>query len=692
MAKFNRHLITAALPYANGPLHIGHLAGCYLSADAYVRYLRARKRDVLFICGSDEYGVPISIRALRENCSPQEIVDKYHSSIQQSFAKMGISFDIYSRTTEPIHRQTAQAFFLEIHNLGGFRKIESEQFFDTEQNMFLADRYIQGTCKHCGFEGAYGDQCEKCGSTLSPEELLNPRSAISGKPLVKRKTWHWYLPLEDFQEQISEWILQENKGRWKTNVWGQCKSWLEQGLRARAITRDAKWGIPVPLEEAEGKVLYVWFDAPIGYISATKALTDNWQDYWQREDSQIVHFVGKDNIVFHCIIFPAMLKASGQNFVLPDNVPANEFLNIEGQKISTSRNWAVWVDDYLRDFPDMQDALRYTLFSILPETKDADFTWKDFQTRNNSELVGILGNFVHRTLILAHKLCAGRIPELHRQCCGELEAKIEETLIETTQNIMQDLENFRFREALQRGMDVARMANKYLQQKAPWLCAKDLENNPELQQNIDTTIHYCLQISANLAIFLQFFLPFTARKICYQLKVVPRILDWENAGRLDLLHAKQTLRPPELLFNKIEDSTIQQQMEKLQQTTTSEPQSQSQEKPQSKAKPLISFGDFQKMDLRIGIIKDAEKVPKTDKLYQLLVDLGTEQRTIVSGIAEQFRPQDLLEQRVLVLANLEPRKIRGLESCGMLLMAGSENGTLHLLTTATEATAGDLVS
>lgn len=691
MSKFKRHLITAALPYANGPLHIGHLAGCYLSADAYARYLRSRKCEVLFICGSDEYGVPISIRALRENCSPQDIVDKYHNSIQQSFAEMGISFDIYTRTTDNLHHQTVQEFFLQIHSRSGFKKIASEQFFDPEQNMFLADRYIQGACRHCGFTKAYGDQCEKCGSTLSPEELLNPKSTISGQVLIKRKTWHWYLPLEDYQEEIANWILKQNNQNWKPNVLGQCRSWLDQGLRARAITRDAQWGIPVPLAEAEGKVLYVWFDAPIGYITATKKLCNNWQDYWMREDSQIVHFVGKDNIVFHCIVFPAMLKASGQNFIMPDNVPANEFLNIEGQKISTSRNWAIWVDDYLRDFPNMQDALRYTLFSILPETKDADFTWKDFQIRTNSELVGILGNFIHRTFILAHKLCQGRIPVAHTECCGEQENKIIQILKEAVSEIERNLEHFKFREALQRVMDVARMANKYLQQKAPWIFAQQLQAKPELQRDIDTTINYCLQISANLAIFLQFFLPFTAQKICYLLKVVPKILDWNNAGKINLLLPKHSIRPPELLFTKIEDHIIQEQMDKLTQITTLNSTKEN-SSPIEESKELIAFADFQKLDLCIGLIKEVAKVPKTDKLYQLLVDLGTEKRTIVSGIAEHFSAEELLNKRVLVLANLEPRKIRGIESKGMLLMASSKDNKLHLITTISETEPGSPVS
>jgi methionyl-tRNA synthetase len=681
MAKFNRYLITAALPYANGPVHIGHLAGCYLPADIYVRYLRAKKADVKFIGGTDEHGVPITIKAMNEGVTPQDIVDKYHKIIADSFSEMGISFDIFSRTTNPVHHETAAAFFKKMYDDGLFEEHESEQYFDNVKNVFLADRYIVGTCPNCGNPNAYGDQCERCGTTLSPDELINPRSALSDAPLVKKLTKHWYMPLQNYEPFLKEWLLDGHK-EWKNNVYGQCKSWLDSGLQSRAMTRDSNWGIKVPLPDADGKVLYVWFDAPIGYISATKELTPDWADYWCKDDTKLVHFIGKDNIVFHCIIFPAMLKAHG-NFVLPDNVPANEFLNLEGEKISTSRNWAVWVDDYVKDFPDQQDVLRYVLCSTAPETKDNDFSWKDFQDRNNNELVAIFGNFINRTMVLMHKLCGGKVPAFHQERKDAADDAVIAAIEQGRKNIEESLENYRFREALSEVINVAREGNKYLQEKAPWLLAKTPELQAANQQVIDNCLHLCLQLTANLAIFANPFLPFTSKKICHMLKVVDRILDWENAGSLKLVSVGYSLRPPELLFKKVEDEEVTVQVARLHErraqaeaakaataTATAEA------KPLPEPKEAIQFEDFAKLDLRVGTILEAVKLPKADKLLKLLVDIGTEKRTVVSGIALHFTPEEIIGKQVTLVANLAPRKMKGIESQGMILMAENAAGKL----------------
>lgn len=723
MAEFKRYLVTAALPYANGPVHIGHLAGCYLPADIYVRYLRAQKRDIVFVGGSDEHGVPITIRALKEGVSPQQIVDKYHAIIKQSFEDMGISFDIYSRTSNQIHHQTSQDFFKKLYDDGLFEEKETEQYFDEKTNTFLADRYITGTCPICSNPGAYGDQCEKCGSSLSPEQLINPRSALSDATPVKRKTKHWYFPLQDYENWLKKWVLETHE-EWKNNVYGQCKSWLDNGLQSRAMTRDSNWGVKVPLPNTEGKVLYVWFDAPIGYISATKEFTDKWKDYWCREDTKLVHFIGKDNIVFHCLIFPAMLKAHG-DFVLPDNVPANEFLNIEGDKVSTSRNWAVWVHEYVKDFPNMQDALRYVLCVNAPETKDNDFTWKEYQERINNELVANFGNFVNRTFVLMHKLCNGKVPPLHSDVIDGVDKNLIAEFDETRKSVEEALEEFRFRDALNAVMDLARKGNKYMQDKEPWIVAKSLASKPEYQKLIDNCLHLCLQLTANLAIFINPFLPTTAKKMLHMMKVVEKMLEWENAGKLKLLSVGYSLRSPELLFRKIEDAEVNAQVEKLrnnlvgaqkatpasngtntstQKNTTvsteqpgsaasgsatsgasasatqaasapSAPAAQPAETPQPAAKPTIQYDDFAKLDLKVGTIKTAEKVEKADKLLKLEISLGSEVRTIVSGIAQHFKPEDIVGKQVVVVANLAPRKMRGIESNGMILMA-EDNGKL----------------
>jgi methionyl-tRNA synthetase len=677
MAKFNRYLITAALPYANGPVHIGHLAGCYIPADIYARYLRATKADVKFIGGTDEHGVPITIKAMQENVSPQAIVDKYYKIINEAFGAMGISFDIFSRTSRPIHHETAADFFLKMYNDGQFEEKESEQYFDEVKQVFLADRYIIGTCPRCGNEKAYGDQCERCGSSLSPDELINPHSALSDAVPVKKKTKHWYMPLQKSEAWLKEWILEGHK-EWKNNVYGQCKSWLDNGLQSRAMTRDSNWGIKVPLPDAEGKVLYVWFDAPIGYISATKELTPDWADYWCKEDTKLVHFIGKDNIVFHCIIFPAMLKAHG-GFVLPDNVPANEFLNIEGEKVSTSRNWAVWVHEYIKDFPGQEDVLRYVLCSNAPETKDNDFTWKDFQDRNNNELVAIFGNFVNRTMVLMHKLCGGKVPPFHTDVKDEKDDNIPRILQEAKQKISDALENFRFRDAIQEMMNVAREGNKYLQEKQPWILAKTPELQAQNQALIDNCLHLCLQLTANLAIFSNPFLPGTAKKICHMLKVVDRMLEWENAGSLKLVSVGYSLRAPELLFKKIEDEQVKAQIDKLHaglSKTAATAPVDAPAAPAAQQKPLIQYDDFAKLDLRVGVILEAEKVEKADKLLKLLVDIGTEKRTVISGLAQHFKPEEIVGKQVTLVANLAPRKMRGIESQGMILMAEDSKGTL----------------
>ncbi len=857
-----RYLITAALPYANGPVHIGHLAGCYLPADIYVRYLRAQKRDVKFIGGSDEHGVPITIRAMKEGITPQQVVDRYHAIIKESMQQMGISYDIYSRTSNKVHHDTASAFFKKLYDDGLFEEKESEQYFDEKANTFLADRYITGTCPVCANPNAYGDQCEKCGSSLSPEQLINPRSTLSDAVPVKKKTKHWYFPLQNYEPWLKEWII-EGHTEWKNNVYGQCKSWLDSGLQSRAMTRDSNWGIKVPLPDAEGKVLYVWFDAPIGYISATKELTDQWADYWCREDTKLVHFIGKDNIVFHCIIFPSMLKAHG-GFVLPDNVPANEFLNIEGDKVSTSRNWAVWVHEYLKDFPDCEDVLRYVLCANAPETKDNDFTWKDFQDRNNSELVSIFGNFVNRSWVLMHKLCGGKVPKLHDDILDEKDKALIEAIQNTKTKVEGLLEEFKFRDALFEVIDLSRAGNKYMQEKEPWIVAKQLaspnpsqggtseqekegnsfayqtadpttygllkkfveehrsnpteaENvlwqmvrgkkldsfkfrrqhiigayiadfvclsqkliievdglihelpdkklsdaqrteelnkfgfevmrfaneevidntdhvlntiisklteksrnqesakNPPLegreaaQKRIDNCMHLCLQLTANLAILVNPFLPNTARKMLNMMKVVEKMLDWENAGQIKLLSVGYSLREPQLLFRKIEDAEIAAQVEKLKAgaslnpskggtSTTESIVMQESLKPDTPGNPplegreAIVYDDFAKIDLKVGTIVAAEKVEKADKLLKLQIDLGFETRTIVSGIALHYQPDAIVGKQVVVVANLAPRKMRGIESNGMILMAEDKSGKLHFVSPENVINAGSPVS
>jgi methionyl-tRNA synthetase len=686
MKDFKRYLVTAALPYANGPVHIGHLAGCYLPADIYVRYQRAQKRDIQFIGGSDEHGVPITIRAMKEGVSPQQIVDKYHAQIKESFEQMGVSFDIYSRTSNKIHHETAAAFFKKLYDDGLFEEKETEQYYDEKTNTFLADRYITGTCPVCSNPNAYGDQCEKCGSTLSPEQLINPRSTLSDAVPVKRKTKHWYFPLQNYEPWLKEWILEGHK-EWKNNVYGQCKSWLDNGLVSRAMTRDSSWGVKVPLPDAEGKVLYVWFDAPIGYISATKELTDKWADYWCKEDTKLVHFIGKDNIVFHCIIFPAMLKAHG-GFVFPENVPANEFLNIEGDKVSTSRNWAVWVHEYIKDFPGCEDVLRYVLCSNAPETKDNDFTWKDFQDRNNSELVSIFGNFVNRALVLMHKLCGGKVPALHADVLDDADKSTLAEFEATKKRVEDNLENFKFRDALFEVIDLARKGNKYMQEKEPWIVAKRLAEDPSAQKLIDNCLHVCLQLTANLAVLINPFLPFTAKKMLHLMKVVDKMLDWENAGKIKLLSVGYSLRAPELLFRKIENEEIEAQIAKLKsglvkpangEQKSEGPQTSGAESETPALKEQIQYDDFAKLDLRVGTIVTAEKVQKADKLLKLQVDLGLETRTIVSGIAEHFKPEEITGKQVVVVANLAPRKMRGIESNGMILMAEDKTGKLHFV-------------
>lgn len=659
--NFKRYLITAALPYANGPVHIGHLAGVYVPADIYVRYLRLRRKDVVFICGSDEHGVPITIKARHENVNPKDIVDKYHNMISKAFAEFGISFSIYSRTTSSIHYETASAIFRKLYDENKFIEKNTNQYYDEEARTFLADRYIMGTCPKCGNDNAYGDQCEKCGTSLSPTELINPHSMISGSKPVMRKTRHWYLPLDQYEHFLRQWILEENKN-WKSNVYGQCKSWLDSGLMPRAVSRDLDWGIPVPVEGATGKVLYVWFDAPIGYISATKELTPEWEIYWKDRDTRLIHFIGKDNIVFHCIIFPAILKAEG-SYILPDNVPANEFLNLEGDKISTSRNWAVWLHEYLKEFPGKQDVLRYVLCATMPETKDNDFTWKDFQSRNNNELVAILGNFVNRALVLTQKYFDGRIPPVVK--LEKIDREVLAEIPKFRKLVESNLEGFHFREALKSAMDLARLGNKYLADTEPWIMVK---SNKE---RTGTILNIALQISANLSVIIEPFLPFTAEKLI-------RILNkpeftWEDAGKSDLLQSGHVLNKPELLFEKIEDHLIEQQLQKLQRIKMS---NQTETQTVKEQKKPVSFNDFAGMDIRIGTIIEASKVPKTDKLLQLKVNTGMDTRTVVSGIAEYFEPEALPGKQVCILANLEPRKIRGIQSHGMILLAEDAGGRL----------------
>lgn len=661
-SRFKRYCITTALPYANGPVHIGHLAGVYVPADIYARYLRSMKEDVLLIGGSDEHGVPITIKARKEGVSPQDIVDRYHNIIKQSFQEFGISFDIYSRTTSPIHNRTASDFFKDLYDKGKFVERTSKQYYDAEAETFLADRYITGTCPHCGNEKAYGDQCEACGTSLSATDLINPKSTLSGAVPQLKETKHWYLPLNEYEDFMRQWILEGHK-EWKTNVYGQCKSWIEQGLQERAVTRDLDWGVKVPLPDAEGKVLYVWFDAPIGYISNTKELKpDDWEKWWKDSDTKLVHFIGKDNIVFHCIIFPAMLKAAG-DYILPENVPANEFLNLEGDKISTSRNWAVWLHEYLKDFPGKQDVLKYVLCANAPETKDNDFTWKDFQTRNNSELVAIFGNFVNRTMVLTHKYFGGKVPAK-----GELTDYDKQTIEEISlypEKIGRSIEQYRFREALNELMNLARTGNKYLTENEPWKTIKTDEARTA------TVLNISLQICANLAVLASPFMPMTAEKLAKMLNMQP--VAWFEAGNVDLLSESTEINAPELLFEQIDDKTIALQIEKLQQTKKENALSEASVEAQ---KEIISFDDFAKTDIRVGTILSAEKVAKTKKLLKLTVDTGIDKRTIVSGIAEYCKPEEIVGKQVSVLVNLAPKNIKGIESHGMILMAENPDGSL----------------
>lgn len=679
------------MPYANGLKHIGHLAGAYIPADIYARYLRSQKRDVVFVCGSDEHGTAIPIQAMKEGTTPQAIIDKYHQSMKEDFADLKISFDVYHRTSDPLHHETSREFFTHLHERGELETKETEQFFDESSQTFLADRFIKGTCPHCKSDRAFGDQCESCGTTLSPDELINPVSTLSGHAPVKRKTTHWYLPLAKHEAFLKQWIVEEHGKDWRPSVVGQCKSWIDGGLQSRAVTRDLNWGVKVPLTDAAGKVLYVWFDAPIGYISATKqwALDNNkdWKPYWYNNDTQLVHFIGKDNIVFHCIIFPVMLKLHGN--ILPTHVPANEFLNLEGDKMSTSRNWKLEMRDYIVDFVKKEnggdqcvDMLRYYLTQIAPESKDSEFTWKGFQDAVNSELVSIFGNYVNRTFVLMHKLCNGKVPQFHTHLADEKDKQIELDIQEAKQKVESALAHFKFREGLFEVMDLARKGNKYMQEKEPWILAKQLTDHPEKQALIDNCLFNCLQLTANLAILIQPYLPATAKKICHMMKVVDKILDWENAGSMKLLSVGYTLREPQLLFRKIEDEEIAMQLEKLKNgammdTENTEPVKEENKKVLLKSE--IQFDDFEKIDLRTGTITAAQKVPKADKLLQLEVDLGFEKRTILSGIAMHFQPEEILGKQVVVVANLAPRKMRGIDSNGMILMAEDEHGKLHFV-------------
>lgn len=664
--NYKRTLVTSALPYANGPVHIGHLAGCYLPSDIYVRFKRSKGEDILFVCGSDEHGVPITIKAKKEGITPQQVVDKYHKIMGDAFKGFGISFDIYSRTSGKTHHETASAFFKTLYDKGVFTEQVTEQYYDEEAKQFLADRYITGTCPKCANPSAYGDQCEKCGTSLSPTDLIEPKSTLSGSKPVLKKTKNWFLPLDKLQPKIQAYI--DSHRDWKTNVYGQCKSWLDSGdgLQPRAMTRDLDWGVPVPVEDAEGKVLYVWFDAPIGYISATKELRPNdWELYWKDKESRLIHFIGKDNIVFHCIIFPAMLMEHGE-FILADNVPANEFLNLEGDKISTSRNWAVWLHEYLIDFKDKQDVLRYTLCSNAPETKDNDFTWKDFQTKNNSELVAILGNFVNRTLVLTHKFYNGSVPAADTYTKEDL--LVLEELASYPDKIAAALEQFRFREALAEMMNLARLGNKYLADTEPWKLIKTDENRVKSIMNI------ALQITCNLAIVCEPFLPFTSAKLFAMLNMPA--LKWHAAKQTSNMAARHTINKDELLFSKIEDAEIQAQIDKLEASKKANASASAALAP---AKPETTFDEFSKMDIRTGTILEAERVPKTDKLLKLKIDTGLDQRTVVSGIAEWYKPEDIIGQQVSILVNLAPRKIKGIESQGMILMASNAEGELSFV-------------
>ncbi len=709
--KFKRTLVTCALPYANGPVHIGHLAGVYVPADIYVRYLRMKGEDVLYVCGSDEHGVPITIKAKKNGVSPQDIVDQYHNIIKKSFAGLGINFDIYSRTTSEVHEKNASNFFRKLYEENKFVTKESEQYYDEEAKTFLADRYITGTCPKCGNEHAYGDQCESCGSTLSPEELINPKSALSGSEPVKKKTRHWYLPLDRYEPWLRDWILEQHK-EWKTNVYGQCKSWIDGGLQPRAVSRDLDWGVPVPVDGAEGKVLYVWFDAPIGYISNTQELLpQSWEKWWKEDDTRMIHFIGKDNIVFHCIVFPSMLKAH-EGFILPDNVPANEFLNLEGDKISTSRNWAVWLNEYLEQFPGQEDVLRYVLCANAPETKDNDFTWKDFQQRNNSELVAIFGNFVNRAVVLTKKYFGGKVPANLKQ--EPIDAETIAAIRPCKQALDNYIETFHFREALKEAMNIARIGNKYISDTEPWKMAKtDMERTASI-------LNVSLQICANLAIVFEPFLPFSCEKLRHILNVEinagtdhrvgegaptenffkegeghalhtnahPKgiVLSWDMIGQGDLLPENHELGEAELLFAKIEDSVVEAQVQRLNDTKVANEAAAKAAEAEEAAKKIepqketVQFEDFDRMDIRTATVLEAERVPKTDKLLKLTIDTGIDQRVIVSGIAEYYSPEDMLGKQICILANLAPRKIRGIESQGMILMARQGDGKMRFVT------------
>ena len=679
--NFKRTLITAALPYANGPVHIGHLAGVYIPSDIYARYLRLKGEEVLFVCGSDEHGVPVTIKAKKEGISPQDVVDRYDAIIRKSFADFGITFDIYGRTTSATHREHASAIFRTIYDKGGFVEEESEQYYDPEAKQFLADRYITGTCPRCQYERAYGDQCEHCGSTLNPTDLIHPKSAISGATPELRKTKHWYLPLDKHEAFLREWILEGHK-EWKTNVYGQCKSWLDGGLQPRAVSRDLDWGIPVPVEGAEGKVLYVWFDAPIGYISNTKELLpDSWEKWWKSEDTRLLHFIGKDNIVFHCIVFPAMLRAEG-SYILPENVPANEFLNLEGDKISTSRNWAVWLNEYLEDLPGKQDVLRYVLTANAPETKDNDFTWKDFQARNNNELVAVFGNFVNRALVLTEKYFDGKVPAL-----GELTDFDRETLAELSSvraSIEKELDSFHFREALKEAMNLARLGNKYLADTEPWKLAKT--DMPR----VATILNLSLQITANLAIAFAPFLPQSSDKLLGMLQIA--LPAWSDLGRSDLLPVGHQLGKSSLLFEKIEDEVIEAQIAKLEATKVANEAAEATEAKAPAVAPDITFEDFTKLDIRVGTVLECTKVPKADKLLQFRLDDGLGGRTILSGIAQHYTPEELVGKQVCFIANLPPRKLRGIESQGMILSAEDfATGQLRVISPSGPITPGSEV-
>lgn len=674
---FKRTLVTAALPYANGGVHIGHLAGVYVPADIYVRYLRLKHRDVLFVCGSDEHGVPITLLAKKKGCSPQDIVDRYHALIRDSFKEFGISFDVFGRTTSEVHRQTASDFFRTLYDKGEFVEKESEQYYDEEAHTFLADRYITGECPHCHAQGAYGDQCEKCGTALSPLELINPQSAISGSKPVLRKTKHWYLPLDKHQQWLEPWITEQHK-EWRSNVMGQCKSWFDMGLQPRAVSRDLDWGIPVPVEGAEGKVLYVWFDAPIGYISNTKELLpDTWETWWKDSSTRLIHFIGKDNIVFHCIVFPSMLRAEG-SYILPDNVPANEFLNLEDKKISTSRNWAVWLHEYLEELPGKQDVLRYVLTANAPETKDNNFTWRDFQARNNNELVAVYGNFVNRALVLTQKYYDGEVP-----AAGELTDYDRDTIREFTDvkaQVERLLENFRFRDAQKEAMNLARIGNKYLADSEPWKLIKtDAER-------VKTILNLSVQLVANLAIAFEPFLPFSSQRLRSMLNVGE--LEWDRLGATDLIAAGHHIGKPELLFEKIDDEVIDFQMKKLEEAERKNAEANYHANP---VKADIAFEDFEKLDIRVGTVLECERVPKADKLLRFVIADGLENRTIVSGIAKHYKPEDLVGKQICFIANLPPRKLRGIESQGMILSAENFDGSLSVVTTLSEVKPGSEV-